>query len=385
MHNLTRNVFSAFLMAAMSTTVLGVDKPPLPPVPVAPPVATSTTNSLPNTSGPKIQFAMPVYDFGRVKSGDLVKYSFVFTNGGDEVLQVNSVQPSCGCTTAGDWTRQVKPSETGSVAIQFNSANFNGQVFKTISVTCNDKQKPVVVLQLKGTIWKPIELVPPYTILNIPPDAPSASASIRIINNTEDPLTLSNPESSNKSFNPTLTATKPGKEFQLTIASGESVNTGNLQGKISFKTSWTNLPTLDVPFWVNVQPPLVVIPPHVMLPHAPLVGKSPTTVTIQNNSTNSLTLSDAIVNIPGVDVEIKEIQPGRVYHALLTFPEGFEIPAGKQVALTMKSSNPRMPEIRVPVSQAPRPIVSPTALPQPPQQPATSAAVKPAARVQATQ
>jgi uncharacterized protein DUF1573 len=384
MHNLTRNVFLAFLMAVTSTTVLGVENPPAPPAPAAPPVpAASATNSLPNTSGPKIEFATPVYDFGRVRSGDLVKYGFAFTNGGDEMLQVTGVQPSCGCTTAGDWSRNVKPGETGKVPIQFNSANFNGPVFKTISVTSNDKQKPVVVLQLKGTIWKPIELVPPYTIVNVPPDASSASASIRIINNTEDVLTLSDPESSNKSFNPTVTTTKPGKEFQLTIASGESVNTGNLQGKISFKTSWTNIPTLEVPFWVNVQPPLMVIPPHVMLPHAPLVGKSPTTVTIQNNSTNALTLSEAAVNVPGVDVEIKEIQPGRVYHALLTFPEGFEIPAGKQVTLTMKSSNPRMPEIRVPVSQAPRPIVSPTALPQP-QQPATSAAVTPAARAQAT-
>ena len=372
-------------MAATATTIFAAENPPpIPAVPPAPPAHATATNALPTTSGPKLEFATPVYDFGRVKSGDLVKYSFVFTNGGDEVLQLNSVQPSCGCTTAGDWTRQVQPGEIGKVAIQFNSANFNGQVFKTISVTSNDKQKPVTVLQLKGTIWKPIELVPPYTILNIPPDVSTASASIRIINNTDDPLTLSTPESNNSSFTPTITTTKPGKEFQLTIASGESINTGNLQGKISFKTSWTNIPTLDVPFWVNVQPAIMVIPPHVMLPRGALVGKSPTTVTIQNNSTNALKLSDAAVNIPGVDVQLQEIQPGRVYHALLTFPENFEIPAGKQVTLTMKSSNPRSPEIRVPVSQAPPPYGSPAGAPTPPP-PATSAAVKPAARVQTTQ
>jgi len=326
---------------------------------------------------------MPVYDFGRAKAGELVKYSFVFTNGGDELLEVHSVQPSCGCTTAGDWSHKVNPGETGKVAIQFNSANFNGPVFKTISVTSNDKQKPVVVLQLKGTVWKPIELVPPYTVLNVPPDAMSASASIRIINNTDEPLALSDAQSNNKSFTPTLTTTKPGKEFQLTVSAGESLNLGNIQGKVSFKTSWTNIPTLDVPFWVNVQAPVMVIPPHVLVPHAPLVGKTPTTVTIQNNSTNALTLSEAAVNVPGVDVQIKEIQPGRVFHALLTFPEGFEIPAGTQAVLTMKTSSARMPEIRVAISQTARPAAAAPVAPKP-QQPA-AAVVNPAPRVQAKQ
>ena len=194
---------------------------------------------------------------------------------------------------------------------------------------------------------------------------------------------MSEPESNNKSFNSTLTTTKPGKEFQLTITSGESLNGGNSQGKILFKTSWTNTPTIEVPFWVNVQPSVMVIPPHVMLPRVPTLGKSPTTVTIQNNSTNALTLSDAAVNVPGVDVQIQEIQPGRVFRALLSFPEGFEMPAGKQVALTMKSSNPRMPEIRVPISQTPPPYVAPGTAPKP-QPPAPSAAVKPAAQVTAT-
>jgi hypothetical protein len=377
MYNFTRNVFSAILVAATATTVLGAENPTLPPAP--PPRALAP----PPKAGPRIQFATPVYDFGRAKSGELVKYTFVFTNGGDELLELHSVQPSCGCTTAGDWTRKVDAGDTGKIAIQFNSANFNGPVFKTISVTSNDKQKPVVVLQLKGTIWKPIELIPPYTVLTIPPDAVSASASIRIINNTDDPLTLSAPESSNKSFNPTLTTTRPGKEFQLSIASAGAVVTGNLQGKVFLTTSWTNLPKLEVPFWANAQPPLAVIPPHVLLPHAPLVGKSPTTITIQNNSTNSVALSEAAVSIPGVDVQIKEIQPGRVFHALLSFPEGFEIPVGKQVAFTVKTSNPRLPEIRVPISQAVRPVVSAPTLPRPQQTPAPG--IKPTARIQSTQ
>lgn len=374
MHKLTRNLFLAGLSALTALTALGRQNPPAAPAVVAPALAAN--------SGPQIKFAAPIYDFGRVQAGEMVKHTFTFTNAGDQPLVLNNVQPSCGCTTAGEFTRNIMPGQTGVVPIQFNSTHFNGEVFKTISVTSNDRKTPVVVLQLKGKIWKPLELVPPYTVINVAPDASSAGAMVRILNNTEEPLVLSTPECSTKAFTATLTTVKPGKEFQLNLASAGDLNTGNVQGKVFLKTSSTNNPILEVPFWVNVQPALSVIPPHILLPRAPFNGKAPTAVTIQNNSTNALTLSDPIINAPGVDVQIKEIQPGKMYRALLTFPQGFEIPAGQQVLLTMKSSNARMPEIRVPVSQTPRPAYVPPPAPKP--QPSARATVAhPAA--QATQ
>ena len=44
------------------------------------------------SAGPKIQFATPIYDFGKVKSGEAVKYTYVFTNMGGATLQVSNVQ-----------------------------------------------------------------------------------------------------------------------------------------------------------------------------------------------------------------------------------------------------------------------------------------------------
>jgi hypothetical protein len=152
---------------------------------------------------------------------------------------------------------------------------------------------------------------------------------------------------------------------------------------VTLKTSSTKAPTLDVPFWANVQPIISVIPPRIMLPQAPLKAKAPATVTIQNNSTNALTLSDATVNAPGVAVQLKEVQPGRLFNAMVTFPEGFQMPAGEPVMLTVKSSQPRMPEIRVPVSQAAHPVVTPVAPPAPAPKPTAEAPAAPTAGAQA--
>ena len=59
-----------------------------------------------NVLGPKIRFATPIYDFGKAKSGDPVKYTYIFTNIGDQMLELTGVQPQCGCTATGEWTRR---------------------------------------------------------------------------------------------------------------------------------------------------------------------------------------------------------------------------------------------------------------------------------------
>ena len=196
------------------------------------------------------------------------------------------------------------------------------------------------------------------------------------------------PECANKSFTATLVTNQPGKEYQLDLASVGEMTAGNVQGKVTLKTSSLKTPTLEVPFWVNVQPVVSVIPQRISLPQAPLKAKAPATITIQNNSTNTLTLSDATVNVPGVDVQLKEVQPGRLYTAMHSFPEGFEMPPGSPVALSIKSSQTRMPEIKVPVIQPARPVVTspsatvPPSVPVPQAPTAGPAAAKPTASVQ---
>src|SRR5438093_7343951 len=161
--------------------------PTLPAAPVTAPAATS--------AGPTIQFQTKVYDFGKVKSGEPVKYTFIFTNTGDAVLILTNVQPSCGCTTAGEWSHQVEPGKTGTIPVQFNSANYGGQVVKTVTVTSNDKSQPSVGLQIKGTVWKPIDVNPAFAVMTIPAEAQTnIKTKVHIVNNIEEEVKLFAPE-----------------------------------------------------------------------------------------------------------------------------------------------------------------------------------------------
>ena len=366
---IARNVVLSLFTLSLGLVLSQASPPPPPAPPVTAPAVTpapAAASADTNAPGPKIEFATPTYDFGRSKSGDPVKYTYYFTNSGNEVLEVTKVQPSCGCTTAGEFSKKVEPGQAGSIPIQFNSGNFNGPVFKTITVSSTAKNQPTTVLQLRGTIWKPIEFVPAYSVLTLPPDSPSASTTVRITNNLEEPLVLLEPHSSNPAFSAELKTNAPGRGFELTISGNRPLNTGTMNGQITIKTLSTNMPVITVPFWANVQSAVMVFPPQISLPPAPLTNKATPSITIQNNSTNKLTVTEAAVNIPGVELQLKEMQPGRIFSAQLVFPEGFEIPAGKEVLFTAKSSNPQTPLIKVPILQAahrPAPLQLPPAAP----------------------
>src|SRR5262245_35838774 len=162
------NLVSTFTLLLAGTTLVSAQQPPVAPVSTPPaPADPAAVIAAVTAIGPKIAFETPLYDFGKVKSGEMIKHTFVFTNTGDELLILTNVQPSCGCTTAGEWSRQVEPGKTGSIPIQFNSGSYGGAVHKTVTVASNDKGQPTLVLNLKGTIWKPVDVNPQYAVLQV--------------------------------------------------------------------------------------------------------------------------------------------------------------------------------------------------------------------------
>jgi hypothetical protein len=326
------------------------------PVPGAPPTATPpTATAAPAASGSKIQFETPTYDFGKAKAGDPIKHTFVFTNTGCETLEINNVRPGCGCTTAGEWTKKVDPGKTGEIPIQVNTANFNGPIMKNVSVDSNDKTQPTSVLYLKGTVWKPIDINPQFAMINVPPDTQGGSTVVRIINNMDEPLTLSKPEVNNPSFSATLKTNQPGKEYELVVSVVPPIRTGYSQSQVTIKTSSATVPTLTANIGANVQAGVTVIPAQITLPPGPLANQTMPSITIQNNTTNFLKLSDETTTAKDVQIKLNEANPGHLFTATLTFPQGYELPQGEQAVFTVKTSNPQFSVIKVPITQMQRP------------------------------
>lgn len=308
---------------------------------------------------PKIEFAEMVHDFGRIPASEVVKHEYVFTNTGSATLNITHVQASCGCTAAGNWSREVAPGATGTIPIQFNGANFNGPIFKTVTVHCNDPARATVSLQLKATVWKPVEMQPAFAVINVAANATgSASTVVRVLIHQEEPITIHSPTSSLPTFTAEVYTNTPGRDYNLVIRTVPPLLPGNTQGQISFKTTATNMPTMSIPVLAIVQPVVVASPAQITLPAQPSAQPQTHVVVIRNNSAAPLTVSDPASNVAAVTVALKEVEPGRQFNLEVTFPAGYDMPEGQRLEITARTSHPSHPVIKVPVNQFPRPRVS---------------------------
>jgi hypothetical protein len=301
-------------------------------------------------NGPRIEFPEPSFDFGRVESGKVVNHVFEFTNAGNQLLEIQDVWTSCGCTAVTNWTRKVEPAKSGKIPIIFDSAGRAGPVTKTVSVACNDPAQPKLVLQFTATIWKPIDAIPAIAAFNFGPDfQTNQSRIIQLVSNLEEPVSISKPVCTNSAFRAELTTLKEGKEFELQVTVVPPVASGSTVTPITLKTSSSNMPVVTVTAYAVVQPSLTVTPPRLRLPKVPLTDAAQFKIRIQNQSTNSLVLSDPGISEKGAEVRLREVQPGRLFELTVSFPTGFRVHPGKEMEVRVKSNHPQFPYVRIPV------------------------------------
>ena len=97
-----------------------------------------------------IVFNKTVHDFGEMVQGVPQTYSFEFTNTGKEVLSIENVRASCGCTSSG-WTKEpIRPGEKGYVSATYNAAS-TGMFNKSLTVMSNGTPN-TIILRIKGNV-----------------------------------------------------------------------------------------------------------------------------------------------------------------------------------------------------------------------------------------
>jgi len=123
---------------------------------------TATKTSATAKTGPAVKFEKLEYNYGTIKQGDKVEYAFEFTSTGTEPLIISQAQGSCGCTVP-EWPKHpMKKGESGTIKVTFDSAGKMGMQDKTITITTNAADSPVV-LHIKGNIES--------AALNVAPEA----------------------------------------------------------------------------------------------------------------------------------------------------------------------------------------------------------------------
>ena len=101
-----------------------------------------------------IKFDKEEHDFGSLLQGEVVTYSFHFTNTGNMPLIISEVGTSCGCT-AGDYPREpIAPGKEGVIKVTYDSKGHHGFQSRTLTVMSNTNPAKTT-LRIKGTVQTP--------------------------------------------------------------------------------------------------------------------------------------------------------------------------------------------------------------------------------------
>lgn len=91
------------------------------------------------------------YDFGKIPQGRPVTHVFEVTNTSKEVIRLENVQASCGCTTP-EWSREpIQPGTSTLIKVGYNAAA-EGTFNKTVTIVYNNNQTKTIVIS--GTVYK---------------------------------------------------------------------------------------------------------------------------------------------------------------------------------------------------------------------------------------
>lgn len=143
-----KNLFAAacsLVLAASSVNAQTTDR-------LSAPAATPAPADNKNSS--EMVFEGLEFNFGSIKQGESVTHEFTFVNNGKEDLIITNAQGSCGCTVPLYPKEPVAKGGKGTIKVTFNSAGKMGLQDKTVTITSNAKNSPVI-LHLKGTVEAP--------------------------------------------------------------------------------------------------------------------------------------------------------------------------------------------------------------------------------------
>lgn len=100
----------------------------------------------------KARFSELNHDFGTITEGQVVSHTFTISNDGQSDLFIRKTKPTCGCTASAPEKSVLKPGESTSITVSFNSSGRTGQQTKAVTVITNDPSQPLVNLQFKATV-----------------------------------------------------------------------------------------------------------------------------------------------------------------------------------------------------------------------------------------
>lgn len=94
----------------------------------------------------KIELTEEMHNFGALKEGEIVSYSFKIKNNGTAPFRLSRVEPTCGCLTVKYDTTEMAVLATSFIEVIFHSEGEWGNQIKTVNIeTTSGETKTITI------------------------------------------------------------------------------------------------------------------------------------------------------------------------------------------------------------------------------------------------
>jgi hypothetical protein len=113
-------------------------------------------------AAPRAVFVEPTHmQLGEVEPGTTQKLEWTLRNDGDAPLLIESITPTCYCTTGKADDKQLAPKASTKIRVTVDPSDFVGKINKGVEVATNDPATPRQILDVDLTVRPGIAVVPP--------------------------------------------------------------------------------------------------------------------------------------------------------------------------------------------------------------------------------
>jgi hypothetical protein len=136
-----RIFYSLLFLSMINILIIGCINTPSTPV-----KASESKSNYQKKRRGRIEFSEELHNFGTLKEGEIVAYSFQFKNAGDESFHLVSVEPSCGCLVVKFNQEEVHREEVSTVEVVFHTAQEWGNQMKVVDIETSIGEKKSLTL-----------------------------------------------------------------------------------------------------------------------------------------------------------------------------------------------------------------------------------------------
>lgn len=318
---------------------------------------------------PRVVVDKPELDLGRIVEGETTTANFTLRNEGTQVLEIEGVKSSCGCTTVEltDEQKHVPPGGEVEIVAKFNSTRRSGAQQKYVTVSTNDPKKPHVRLTFKAYVETLANLKPSGVFrlgnvrrgtaieqtLDITPGAGATTLVLKAIElhaegleHTEEPL---------------VDDGRTGVRVRFNVLDDAPIGSISTTAKIDMDLGGREI-SKTVQIVGTVTGDLIHTPSEILMPKATVRGHRFRVVNVRSTTDEPFDILRADAG-PYIQTDVSRRRSGMEYNVSLTLKESApDGPIG--TFLDVHTSNVSQPVIRIPVfvNVAPTVAISPPAV-----------------------